>query len=58
MRVVLDTNVLVSALISPLGPSDRLYQEWRNGIFDLITSEEQLEEFRRVTRYPHIRLDG
>ena len=55
MRVVLDTNILVSALISPAGPSDRLYQEWRNRRFDLVTCEEQLEEFRRVTRYPRLR---
>ncbi len=28
---------------------------WRQGLFDLLTSGEQLDELRRVTRYPKIR---
>ena len=55
MRSILDTNVLVSALIVPGGAPDYLYQAWRMGCFTLVSSEEQLEEFRRVTRYPRIR---
>lgn len=55
MRVVLDTNVLVSALISPAGAPNILFQAWRDGRFVLVTSEEQLEEFRRVSRYPRLR---
>lgn len=55
MKVVLDTNILCSALITPGGLTDRLYQAWREKRFELITSEEQLEEFRRVTRYPRLR---
>jgi putative PIN family toxin of toxin-antitoxin system len=55
MRAILDTNILCSALITPGGPTDRLYRAWREGRFQLLTSEEQLEEFRRVTRYPHLR---
>src|SRR4051812_20711604 len=52
--VILDTNILVSALIVPGGPPDSLYQAWRTGRFSLVSSEEQLEEFRRVTRYPRL----
>ena len=55
MRAVLDTNILCSALLSPGGLTDRLYRAWREGRFQLLTSEEQLEEFRRVTRYPRLR---
>jgi uncharacterized protein len=55
MRVVLDTNVLCSALITPGGPADRLYVAWRNRLVTLVTSDEQLDEFRRVTRYPRVR---
>lgn len=55
MRVVLDTNILCSALLTPGGLTDRLYRAWREGRFELLTSEEQLEEFRRVTRYPRLR---
>jgi hypothetical protein len=39
----------------PQGLTDRLYRAWREGRFELLTSEEQLEEFRRVTRYPRLR---
>jgi uncharacterized protein len=55
MRVALDTNILCSALITPGGVADRLYLAWRDGSFTLLTSEEQLEEFRRVTRYQKVR---
>ena len=55
MRVVLDTNILVSALISRSGPTDQLYVAWRNRRYQLVTSIEQLDEFRRVTRYPRVK---
>ena len=55
MRVILDTKILCSALITPDGPSDRLYRAWREGRLELLTSEEQLDEFRRLTRYPRLR---
>lgn len=55
MKVILDTNLLISALISPRGIPDRLYRAWRDGRFALVTSIEQLEEFRRATRYPRVR---
>lgn len=56
MRVVLDTNILISALISRSGPTDRLYVAWRDQRYELVTSMEQLEEFQRVTRYPRVKL--
>ena len=55
MRVVLDTNVLLAALISPGGGPARLYEAWKLGRFELLTSGEQLDELSRVTRYPTIR---
>lgn len=55
MRVILDTNVLVSALLLPHGTADYLYRCWLTGRFDLVTSEEQLQELRRVTQYPRLR---
>lgn len=55
MRVILDTNVLVAALISRHSPPYTIYQAWRGGRFDLVTSREQLEELRRVSRYPKLR---
>lgn len=55
MRVVLDTGILIAALITRDTPPDRIYQAWRKRRFTLITSEWQLEEFRRVSRYPKLR---
>jgi putative PIN family toxin of toxin-antitoxin system len=55
VRVVLDTNILLAALISPTGAPARIYAAWQSGRFDLLTSDEQLEELARVTRYPTIR---
>lgn len=52
MLVVLDTNVLLSALISPHGPPDTIYRAWRAARFELVTSTAQLDELRRASRYP------
>ena len=55
MRVILDTNVLLSALISPYGAPDAIYRAWRAARFDLVTSRVQLDELRRVSRYPKLK---
>ena len=55
MRVILDTNVLLGALISPHGPPDAIYRAWRAARFDLVTSRAQLDELRRVSRYPKLK---
>lgn len=54
MRVVLDTNILFSALISPHGAPDAIYRAWRSARFELVTSRAQLEEIRRASRYPKL----
>lgn len=55
MRVVLDTNVLLSALISPHGSPDVIYRAWRAARFELVTSTVQLDELRRASRYPKLK---
>jgi uncharacterized protein len=55
MLVVLDSNILISALISPHGAPHRIYETWREGRFVLVTCQEQLEELRRASRYPKLR---
>ena len=55
MRVVLDTNVLLSALISPHGAPDTIYRAWRAARFELVTSVAQLDELRRVSRYSKLK---
>jgi uncharacterized protein len=49
-RAVLDTNVLVSALISPGGPSAALLLELRAGAFELVASPTLLAELGEVLR--------
>ena len=55
MLVVLDSNVLISALISTGSPPDRIYRAWREKRFTLVTSKDQLAELRRASRYPRLR---
>lgn len=52
---MIDTNVLVSALLSSTSAPALLVTLWRAGRFTLITSEPQLDELTRVTRYPKLR---
>jgi predicted nucleic acid-binding protein len=55
MRIILDTNILIAALMTRGTPPDRLYEAWRDGRFALLTSELQIEELRRVTRREGVR---
>jgi putative PIN family toxin of toxin-antitoxin system len=55
MKIILDSNVFLSALISPHSPSDVIYRAWRARQFEVITSDIQLEEIRRASRYPKFR---
>ena len=55
MRVILDTNILLSALIGRGTPPDRLYEHWKDGRFILVSCDRQLEELNRVTRRPFFR---
>ena len=55
MRVVLDTNVLISALLVGRSTPALLIDAWRRGAFELLTCELQLTEIRDVTRREYIR---
>jgi putative PIN family toxin of toxin-antitoxin system len=55
VRLVVDTNILISALLAGTSLPAHLITLWRDGYFDLLTSAEQLDELMRVTRYPKIR---
>jgi len=55
VRLVVDTNILISALLAGTSAPAQLIVLWREGRFDLLTSAEQLDELRRVARYPKIR---
>ena len=55
MLVILDTNVLLSALRTERSPPAAILDAWRAGHFLLVTSSEQIEEFKRAARYPKLR---
>ncbi len=55
MRVVLDTNILFSALISPHGAPDAIYRAWRAARFEVVTSRMQLDEFVEPAAIPSFR---
>ena len=54
MRVVLDTNILVSALISPAGHPAAVYDAWEEGKFVLLTSAQQLAELQATLQKPKV----
>jgi len=55
MRVVLDTNVLVSGLLKSDSIPGRLLQAVWDGSLELVLSEPLLAELRAVLDYPKIR---
>ena len=58
LRVVLDTNVIVSGTIQNRGNPFRILEAWQQGRFLLVTSDALLEEVRRVLSYPRIQKYG
>ena len=54
IRAVVDTNTLISGLISPLGAPAKIIHCWRRGDFLLLTSPVLLAELRRVLEYRRI----
>jgi hypothetical protein len=54
-RIVLDTNVFISATIVKEGPSGQIVQAWRRGEVEVVTSPVLLEELEEVLTRPRIR---
>jgi len=54
-RLTLDTNILVSVLITEGTPPDMLYRAWQEERFSLVISQEQLAELTRVLSYPKLK---
>jgi len=55
-RVVIDTNVLVSALMTPTGKSAMVFRLFLTGEFTLVYSEEILDEYMTVLQRPRLRV--
>jgi len=55
VRAVLDCNVLISAPLSRDGTPARVARAWLDGAFELIGSEQLLDELERALTYPKLR---
>lgn len=55
MRIILDSNILVSGLISEHGAPAQLLNAWTDKAFVLITSSTQIAELHAVTHRPTVR---
>ena len=54
MKVVLDTNVLISGLLNAKGAPGRILDAWEAGRSDLVVSEVLIDEFKRTCAYPKL----
>jgi putative PIN family toxin of toxin-antitoxin system len=54
MRAVLDTNVIVSAVLSAGSPPDSVLRAWRKEAFQLVSSAPLLRELETVLKRDHI----
>ena len=55
MRVVLDTNILLRAVITKGNWPDRLYRAWLGGAFELVISDAQVAELVGVLARPKLK---
>jgi uncharacterized protein len=55
MRIILDTNIIVSGLISEHGAPAQLLNAWTDKAFILVTSTIQIAEISSVTHCPVVR---
>ena len=55
LRVVVDVNVVVSALLTPGGTPHRLLERWLEGAFEVVASPMLMGELDRVLARPEIR---
>lgn len=55
MRIIVDTNVLLSALLTAHGAAAQLLDAWLERGLTLVTSTAQLDELMAVTRRPTVR---
>jgi hypothetical protein len=53
--VVLDTSVIISALLSAEGPPAQIIDLWKAGVFDVAISTPLLDELKRALDYPQVK---
>ncbi len=54
MRVVLDTNIIVSAIIAPAGKPAAIIDAWLDGKFTLLTCAAHVDELRSTLQKPRV----
>src|SRR5688572_26063680 len=57
MRIVLDTNVLVSGLLNPAGPPGRILDLVTTGHVAVVYDDRILAEYRAVLARPRLRIE-
>jgi putative PIN family toxin of toxin-antitoxin system len=55
MLVLLDSNIIISALLVRNGAPARIVDQWRDGGFQLLTCQQQIDEIRIASRNPKFR---
>ena len=59
LRVVLDTNILVSAIAYPGSIPGRIFSAWQSGHLDVVLSRYILDEMERVLpKFPRVELNA
>ena len=56
LRVVLDTNIVVSALLSKMGNPAKIYRMFLTGMIALVYSDDIIDEYKDVLYRPHLHI--
>ncbi len=57
IRAVVNTDVLISGLLSADGPAGEIVDRWLAGEFTLLTSNQMLSECERILAHPTLQQD-
>jgi len=55
VKIVLDSNVILSGLASSKSPPGKIITAWDNHSFDIVSCEYQLSELARVMAWPKVK---
>ena len=55
MLALLDSNIFISALISPHGAPAKIYRAWLSCKFRVVTCQTQIDEIRNASHHPRFR---
>ena len=56
LRVVLDTNTLISGMIVEKGSPAAVLRAWKSNVLVMVSCQSLIEEFVRVARRPHLQV--